>query len=132
MRRLFSNFAHGAPAAGLLLLRLAVGIALIDHAVAVLITRPTLASAIVHSIFTLLGVLLLVGLWTPIASSLGALGVVWEAVAHSASWRSGVSTGIMAVALTLLGPGAWSVDAWLYGWKQIRILDPHRDQGPTV
>lgn len=132
MRRLFSTFAHGAPGAGLLLLRLAVGIALLDRAVTVLTTGPPPASAVFHSLLTLLGVLLLVGLWTPLAGTLVALGVVWEALSHSASWQHCVSTGIMAAALTLLGPGAWSVDAWLYGWKQIRIADPHRDQDPTV
>ena len=132
MRRLFSSFAHGAPGAGLLLLRLAVGIELIVHGIAALITGPPFALAIFYSLSVLLGVLLLIGLWTPIAGSLAALGVLWEAISQLASWQHCVSVGIMAVALTLLGPGAWSVDAWLYGWKQIKISDRHRDQDPTV
>jgi uncharacterized membrane protein YphA (DoxX/SURF4 family) len=131
VRRLFSTFARGAPGTGLLLLRLAVGIALIDHGVTVLIKGPPPASGVFHSLLTLLGVLLLIGLWMPIAGALAALGVLWEALSRSASWQHCVSTGIMAIALTLLGPGAWSVDARLYGWKQIRISDPHRDEDPT-
>jgi hypothetical protein len=30
----------------------------------------------------------------------------------------------LGVALVLLGPGVWSVDARLYGWKRIEIRRP--------
>lgn len=132
MRRLFSTFAHGAPGTGLLLLRLTVGTVLIDHAVSALTNRPSLTGGVFYSLLILLAVLLLIGLWTPVAGALLALSAIWEATTHSASWQHWVSTGIMGVALTLLGPGAWSVDAWLYGWKQIRISDPHRNPDPPA
>ena len=132
MRRLFSTFAYGAPGVGLVLLRLTVGIVLVDRGVTALLNWPPLASALFYSSLAFLGVLLLVGLWTPIAAGLVALSALWEALSQSASWRQCVVVGIMTVALTLLGPGAWSIDAWLYGWRRIRISDRRRDQDPPV
>jgi uncharacterized membrane protein YphA (DoxX/SURF4 family) len=69
----------------------------------------------------LLGVLLMVGLGTPIVGALGALVAIWEMVSHPLSRPQLVEIAVTAVALTLLGPGAWSLDAWLYGWRQIKI-----------
>jgi len=132
VRRLFSTFAHGIPGLGLLLLRLTVGITLIDHGVTGLMVRPPLVPAAFYSLLTLLGVLQIVGLWTPIVAALVALNVIWEALSHFASWQQCVQIGIMAVALALLGPGALSVDAWLYGWKQIKISDRKRSRDPPA
>jgi len=67
------------------------------------------------------GLLLFVGLWTPIAGTLLAILALWHAFLHSANPWSFVLMGILGAALALLGPGVWSVDARLFGWKRIRI-----------
>ena len=121
MRRLFSTFAHGAPGIGLLLLRLTTGGALIYHGVTPLVRHAPFTPAAGHALLILLGVLLLAGLWTPIAGALVAVITLWEMVSHPASRPQFVWIAIIGAALALLGPGAWSVDAWLYGWKQIKI-----------
>ena len=128
MRRLFTTFASGVPGLGLLLLRLTVGITLIYQGVIALGLDPPLGSMVFYSFLMLLGVLIVVGLWTPIVGVLGGLGSFWYAHTHLASWAPSVRIGIMAVALALLGPGTWSFDAWLYGWKQIKISDGKRRQ----
>jgi putative oxidoreductase len=128
MRRLFSTFAHGAPGIGLLLLRLASGCALIYQGITPLIRHAPFAPVSVQVSF--LGILLLVGLWTPIAGTLVVVTAIWEMALHSMSRNELVWIAIIATALVLLGPGAWSIDARLYGWKKIKISDRRApDQG---
>jgi len=109
-----------------------VGVAVISHSAAALIERPLLASLPFYLPVILLGLLLLIGLWTPIVGVLVAVSVVWEVFAHSATWEHCLPVAVMAVALSLLGPGAWSVDARLYGWKQITISGRNRDREPPA
>ena len=123
MRRLFSNFAGGAPGLGLLLLRLAAGIGLVAHGVLELRGGPPLGAALLHVVAIGIGVLLLIGLWTPIAGTILAILAFLHAVLHLTNPWTCVLMGILGAALALLGPGAWSVDARLFGWKRIRISD---------
>lgn len=73
VRRLFSTFAYGVPDAGLLLLRLAPGGALLFHAIAGLSIGPTPALVAFHVLCATMGLLLVVGLWTPIVGALAAI-----------------------------------------------------------
>ena len=67
VQRLFSNFADGWPGAGLLLQRLLTGGALIYCAVTCVTSTPICFTVLAESIGALLGLLLMAGLWTPIA-----------------------------------------------------------------
>jgi uncharacterized membrane protein YphA (DoxX/SURF4 family) len=128
MRRLFSSFSPGAPGLGLLLLRLTAGSALIYQSVSALSAGGPWPPASLHGLGVLLGLLLLAGLWTPITAVLVVGAAICGILSHSQPAAPLPWIGIIAACIALLGPGAWSIDARLYGWKEIRI--PARAREP--
>jgi len=67
------------------------------------------------------GILLLAGLWTPVAGALQVITEVWIFFSRGdgANWH--LLLAALGVSLVMLGPGAWSVDARLFGRKRIDI-----------
>ena len=112
---MFSTFADGPPGAGLLIQRLVVGAALLYCAV----STPAATVAAPQVIGALAGLLLIAGLWTPVAGTVTACAEAW--VAFSSPAHAGISVALAALglALALIGPGEWSVDARLYGRKHL-------------
>jgi uncharacterized membrane protein YphA (DoxX/SURF4 family) len=128
MRRLFSSFAPGAPGTGLLLLRVATGSSLVYRGISALIADGRFALPLLDALLILLGILIFAGLWTPIAGALVAGVSLWEMASHPGLRPQFGSIAIVAAGLALVGPGAWSVDAWLYGWKEIKISVRTREE----
>jgi uncharacterized membrane protein YphA (DoxX/SURF4 family) len=122
MRRLFSTFAHGSAGIGLLLLRLAAGVAVVVQGVEAILPGPPLGTALVQAFSIGLGALLIAGLGTQIAAALLAIDALWHVFSSGHPW-SWILLAAMSAALALLGPGAWSVDARLFGWKRLEFRD---------
>jgi putative oxidoreductase len=106
---------------GLLLMRLVCGTSLIVDELTLHRTGPFFLVFLAHSARVVLGLSLIAGLWTPMAGTLASVVGVWDAFwGPQDPWACILITTI-SVALVLLGPGAWSLDARLFGWKQIDI-----------
>jgi uncharacterized membrane protein YphA (DoxX/SURF4 family) len=123
LQRLFSTFASGWPGVGLLILRLLTGVALIHFGIASLREAPPWTTIVLQLIGIGAGILLLVGLWTPAAGALAAIVKVWIAfsrfLSHSGDLWIAVVPAVLGAVLAMVGPGAWSIDARLFGRKRI-------------
>ena len=47
----------------------------------------------------------------------------WSAFSQPGDPWTYILLGSIGIALALLGPGAWSIDARIFGWKRIDIRD---------
>jgi putative oxidoreductase len=127
MQRLFSTFPGAWPGVGLLLLRLALGTAVIHDALQAL-QRPGSSAMLIPALAELFGAaLLIVGLCTPIVAvllSLIALGTALEAgrLVEPLLLQAAIGLG-----LALVGPGAWSTDARLFGRRRVEITQRRED-----
>ncbi len=127
---MFSTFPDGWPGAGLLLLRAAAGVGLIVQGVVCFGKHdPGLPFLSVALLTTAVGGLLLIGCLTRFAAVAAALACAVCAF----SWLPGLNVGlfetrmtailvaVMAVAVVCLGAGAFSVDARLFGRREVII-----------
>ena len=122
LQRLFWTFAGGWPGAGLLIQRVATG-ALLFYGAAVVLAQTSQSTGAAPAIIgAAAGVLLLFGLWTPVAGALIAIVETWNLLTHFTNPLISVTLSILGVTLAMIGPGAWSVDARLFGRKHIDTL----------
>jgi putative oxidoreductase len=102
---------------------MAAGIFIIARVLTRLGTEQPVGSTIAEILATVAGILLIAGLWTPVSGSLVAVFALWSAISRPGNPWTSILLGTIGAALTLLGPGAYSIDARLFGWKRIDVHD---------
>ena len=130
MRRLYSTFAGGWPGIGLLLMRLVIGAVLLWHAGPRLWGDPPLHIVVAYASLALAALLLIAGLWTPVAGAVVVVVAISEILTTGEPPVGRLLAATIAGALTMLGPGRLSIDARLFGWK--RIEAPMRKSSSRV
>ena len=89
---------------------------------------PPAILIVLQIIGAIAGILILVGLWTPVAGMLVAVVNLWIALLRLLSQSGDVSIpvvqAVLGVVLAMVGPGAWSIDARLFGRKRIDFPEP--------
>ena len=134
LQRLFSIFPNGWPGFGLFLLRLGMSVALMYLGALDIMGPPGETATIARDLVAAtVGILVLAGLWTPLAAAFIAVDELWSAFALYSSIH--VFLAVLSAALAMLGPGAWSIDARLFGRKRFDIGDrpgvrSHSHKGP--
>jgi uncharacterized membrane protein YphA (DoxX/SURF4 family) len=127
VQRLFSTFADGWPGIGLLLLRLLTGSALVYFGIFSLHDGPPSLSVALQTVGIAAGIVLLAGIFTPVAGTLAALVklsiAIWRFSSHMGDPWIALAQAVLAASLAMIGPGVWSIDARRFGRKHIDLSD---------
>jgi len=136
LQRILSTFPRGLAGAGLLLLRIAVGVILFVQGTAYLMNWRDygLGTRCLGVLAVASGISILIGYLPPFAALVAGLVIVsgnflslQMPSPHLFATRVAASLATcIVVALACLGPGAFSIDARLFGRREIVIPDASR------
>lgn len=128
MRRWYSNFPGGFPGIGLLLLRAAIGVSFVVKSSPALLELQgsNAAGWALDALLFVVGASFILGLLMPLAGAILVLTISVFNLWHLAFVPSllnplTLQTIAVVVAAVLLGPGAYSADAHLFGRRKIII-----------
>ena len=130
LRKLFSTFPSEWPGVGLLLLRALVGCSLIVHGIGYVQTpNDGLVTWGLAILAFAGGAFLLAGLMTPLVALLVAAGGIGIALSWLPlpsqdlfdSYLAIINLIVLPIAIAFLGPGAFSLDARMFGRREITI-----------
>ena len=105
------------------MLRLLAGGALINRGIAAT-SAGAYAGLGLQIVGAAAGLLILGGLWTPVVGLLAGIVEVWIALTQPGAQSMAIMLAGLGISVAMIGPGAWSIDARLYGRKQLVPPEP--------
>ncbi len=135
LQRTFSSFPSGWAGAALLVLRVVVGAsATLQAGLLIAGGHPVRVATVAAISMAIAGLALMIGFLTPIASvlvCLGGAGIMLTCIPPAPlllfdSRMAVFEFVVMSAALVILGPGAISLDARLYGRREVAIREAPR------
>jgi putative oxidoreductase len=133
LQRTFATFPAGSVGAALLVLRVNVGASAIIEAGLAVMAGHSLLNLAVASVVVAAGLALIIGLLTPVAGAVLASGAAAILIGPDGAGLRLLDSRmalfefvVMAVLTVILGPGAASIDAHLFGRREVRIRAEHR------
>jgi uncharacterized membrane protein YphA (DoxX/SURF4 family) len=110
-------------------MRLSAGMAMVIQGGSALLAGPPPGAFLFQALSIGLGLFVLAGLWTPVVGALVAAEALWNVFSSGHPWRW-IMLATLGAALALIGPGAWSIDARLFGWRRLEIRDRKSQDSP--
>ena len=104
-----------------MLQRVAVALMLVRLCVIQLTNSPFSTSMIPHVVGGCAAPIFLVGLWTPVVGALIAILELWIALTHLGDPWIPIILAIIGGSSAMLGPGAFSIDARLFGRRHLEL-----------
>jgi len=123
VQRLFSIFPNGWPGGGLLVLRLAASGLLLTQGTARFVPGAGWEGITPASVAIAAGLLMLTGLWTPVGCLLAVVAESWLLFVGRIAPQPAILLLSISVAVAMLGPGSWSIDAVFFGRRRLDITD---------
>jgi uncharacterized membrane protein YphA (DoxX/SURF4 family) len=118
LQRLFSTFANGWPGLGLVVQRVVIAGTVFYLASFAISSGSGHLAAVPQYAAAIAGLFLLLGFCTPIAGSVVAAIELWIFFSSN-NPAIPLVLAAFAASLAMIGPGAWSIDALLFGRKHI-------------
>jgi hypothetical protein len=72
-----------------------------------------------HAMGAALAIFIMMGLWTPVTGALVAPVELWNVLVIPGGWSDAIFITTLGVTVAMIGPGAFSIDARLFGRKHI-------------
>jgi uncharacterized membrane protein YphA (DoxX/SURF4 family) len=116
-------FPNEWPGGGLLILRIAAGGFLLTQGMAGFVAGAAWLAITLACMSVVAGLLILIGLWTPVGSLFAVIAESWLLLIGGTALQPAILLLSISVAVAMLGPGSWSIDAVLFGRRRLDIAD---------